>query len=468
MLTDSAVSGSGTVFSSAAEEMTPRETGASSPDGRAPSSSLGEPTVRTEAAAGRDGEIAGLRRLPITLTTPHSPDETDYDSFQSGRDIQGIDWDSTPYTRDEYRAHRLSTYQNYCNLPEKVAAAAARLKDECLATRRGARLYSFTWRRRVANPTIVHFQLRNLVWASAEDGVYYAGEHGIRHYSAETGEDSVVLDLSGRLLSCQVPRVGRVQISSMCVQGRMLAAGGFGGELVVRHLDRPGLLFSDRVSRSDNAITNALEMREKASGAMSVVASNNDTSVRVLDVETGKIDHRISFPWAVNYAAVHPLNPSLLCVVGDHPVGLLVDLASGGRTVSELHGHIDYSFAASWHPGGHLLATGNQDGTARAWDLRYLGTSAACMRGQLGAIRSVRFSPCGSFLAASEPADFVHIWDLASGLQHEQEIDVFGEVAGMSFSGGGEGLYVGLSDAVFGGMLHFQRQRDPRGVDNFL
>lgn len=34
-----------------------------------------------------------------------------------------------------------------------------------------------------------------------------------------------------------------------------------------------------------------------------------------------------------------------------------------GMTVSKLEGHADFSFAAAWHPGGHLLATGNQDTT---------------------------------------------------------------------------------------------------------
>lgn len=29
----------------------------------------------------------------------------------------------------------------------------------------------------------------------------------------------------------------------------------------------------------------------------------------------------------------------------------------------------------------------------------------------MGAIRALRFSPCGRFLAVSEPADFVHIYD---------------------------------------------------------
>ena len=46
-------------------------------------------------------------------------------------------------------------------------------------------------------------------------------------------------------------------------------------------------------------------------------------------------------------------------MVGDDPVAQLTDLKSG-KQVLPLKGHWDYSFAAAWHPDGHLLATGNQ------------------------------------------------------------------------------------------------------------
>ena len=55
---------------------------------------------------------------------------------------------------------------------------------------------------------------------------------------------------------------------------------------------------------------------------------------------------------------------------------LLVDSATG-RRVWPLRGHLDYSFAAAWHPGGTYLATGNQDTTTRIWDIRCLRSSVA-------------------------------------------------------------------------------------------
>ena len=67
----------------------------------------------------------------------------------------------------------------------------------------------------------------------------------------------------------------------------------------------------------------------------------------------------LQYDWAVNFAAACPSNDSLVAVVGDDPVAQLTDLKSG-KQVLPLKGHWDYSFAAAWHPDGHLLATGNQ------------------------------------------------------------------------------------------------------------
>ena len=66
-----------------------------------------------------------------------------------------------------------------------------------------------------------------------------------------------------------------------------------------------------------------------------------------------------SVPWAANWATASPHGGKLLAVVGDDPIGLVLDTATGDR-VAQLKGHLDYSFAAAWHPGGVYLATANQ------------------------------------------------------------------------------------------------------------
>lgn len=132
------------------------------------------------------------------------------------------------------------------------------------------------------------------------------------------------------------------------------------------------------------------------------------------------------------------------------------------QVVSNLKGHLDYSFASAWHPNGQVLATGNQDTTCRLWDVRNLSESFATLKGRMGAIRTIRFTSDGRFMAMAEPADFVHVFDTSSDYSRGQEIDLFGEIAGISFSPDTEALFVGVSDRTYGSLLEFNRRRyDP-------
>lgn len=56
-----------------------------------------------------------------------------------------------------------------------------------------------------------------------------------------------------------------------------------------------------------------------------------------------------------------------------------------------------------------------QDMCTRVWDLRKPSESTVTLHGRLGAVRSLRYSPDGRLLAASEPADFVQLYDVTSG-----------------------------------------------------
>ena len=64
-----------------------------------------------------------------------------------------------------------------------------------------------------------------------------------------------------------------------------------------------------------------------------------------------------------------------------------------------------------------------QDTTTRVWDVRMTGRgSAAVLRGRIGAIRSLRYSPCGRVLAVAEPADFITLYDAREGYEQAQEV----------------------------------------------
>uniref|UniRef100_A0ACD5ZJA5 Uncharacterized protein n=1 Tax=Avena sativa TaxID=4498 RepID=A0ACD5ZJA5_AVESA len=124
----------------------------------------------------------------------------------------------------------------------------------------------------------------------------------------------------------------------------------------MQRLDREGISFCCRTTLDNDVITNAVDISDTSS-------------------PDGK----------------------LIVVVGDNPDGLLVD-ANSGKTVHSMKGHRDYSFASAWNPDGRTFATGNQDKTCRIWDARNLSKAVHVLKGNLGAIRSIRFTSDGQLI----------------------------------------------------------------------
>ena len=92
----------------------------------------------------------------------------------------------------------------------------------------------------------------------------------------------------------------------------------------------------------------------------------------------------------------------------------------------------------------------------------------AVLKGRMGAIRALKFTSNGEFLAMAEPADFVHIFDTESGYVRGQEIDLFGEIAGISFSPDTEALFVAVADRTYGSLLEFNRWRCNQYLDSMF
>lgn len=394
--------------------------------------------------------------------------DTSSSEARRGKDIQGIPWNRLSITRDKYRQTRLEQYKNYENVPNSGEDS----EKECKSTRKGGAYYEFWRNTRSVKSTILHFQLRNLVWATSKHDVYLMSHYSVIHWSALTCERSEVLDVSGHVAPCEkhpgnlLEGFSKTQVSTLSVKDKLLVAGGFQGELICKYLDRPGISFCCRTTHDENAITNALEIYNSPSGALHFIASNNDCGVRDFDMEKFQISKHLRYPWPVNHTSPSP-DGKVIVVVGDNPEGILVD-AQTGKTIQELRGHFDYSFASAWNPDGRTFATGNQDKTCRVWDVRNLSKSVAVLRGNLGAIRSIRFSSDGRFMAMAEPADFVHIFDVGSGYEQEQELDFFGEISGMSFSPDTEALFVGVWDRTYGSLLQYNRRRNYSHLDSLL
>ncbi|KAK3414597.1 hypothetical protein EUGRSUZ_H00461 [Eucalyptus grandis] len=389
---------------------------------------------------------------------------TDTSAVQArkGKDIQGIPWERLNITRDKYRLTRIQQYKNHENVPVSGDVADKEYKQ----VEKGANYYDFFYNTRVVKPTILHFQLRNLVWATSKHDVYLMSNYSVMHWSSLTFNLKEILNFSGHVKPTEkhagtlLEGFMQTQISTLAVKDNFLVAGGFQGEIFCKRLDRKGVSFCTRTTYDDNAITNAVEIYDSLSrGGMHFMAANNDCSTREYDLERFQVVNHLRHPWPVNHTSISP-DRTLTVVVGDHFDGLLVD-TQNGKSVANLTGHRDYSFASAWHPDGRVFATGNQDKTCRVWDIRNLKSPIASLKGNLGAIRSIKFSSDGQFMVMAEPADFVHVYSTKADYNKSQEIDFFGEIYD-------ESLYIGIWDRTYASLLQYNRRHTYRYLDAFL
>ncbi|AEE36064.1 unnamed protein product [Arabidopsis thaliana] len=402
------------------------------------------------------------------LSESKTNNETSALEARNGKDIQGIPWESLNYTRDRYRENRLLHYKNF----ESLFRSREELDKECLQVEKGKNFYDFQFNTRLVKSTIAHFQLRNLVWATSKHDVYFMNNYSLMHWSSLLQRGKEVLNVAKPIVPSMKQHgslsqsVSRVQISTMAVKDDLIVAGGFQGELICKKINEPEVAFCTKLTSADNDITNSVDIYNAPSGSLRVMTANNDCTVRLFDATNFALLNRFAFHWSVNNISTSP-DGKLVAVLGDSPECLLADTGSG-KVIHGLEGHLDYSFSSAWHPNGQILATGNQDTTCRLWDVRNLSQSLKVLKGNMGAIRALRFTSDGRFLAMAEPADFVHLFDTEAGYSQCQEIDLFGEIAGISFSPDTEALFVGVADRTYGSLLEFNRKRNHSYVDSIF
>jgi WD40 repeat protein len=85
-----------------------------------------------------------------------------------------------------------------------------------------------------------------------------------------------------------------------------------------------------------------------------------------------------------------------------------------GRHLTELRGHPSKALAAAFSPGGDLIVTGGDDGTARLWEAA-TGRSLKELRGHTSKVVSVAFSPDGKLVLTSSWDGTSRIWELSTG-----------------------------------------------------
>ncbi|RHZ79609.1 hypothetical protein Glove_143g62 [Diversispora epigaea] len=387
-----------------------------------------------------ESNLSEQKRSPLWLREVTSKDA------ENGMDVQGITWDTLNVSRQRYRELRLMDYKNY----ENVQKSHDEIKKEIKPVRTNAQFYNFKYTTLSHKCSIVHFQLRNLLWSTGRNDIFYTHSSRIGHWNSIMKNSDVALDLSLNNRNAETI----FEISTFACKDNYLLVGGLYGEFACRRIDADPIQFGT-ITTDANGITNHMDIIESRTGGAAVaVISSNDKKSRIMDLATLRFTDTYDFQWPVNCTSVSP-NKDLLCVVGDDTDSVVVS-ADSGKPIATLKGHIDFSFACCWSPDGKIIATGNQDKTTRLYDTRNMSKAFNVLGARIGAVRSLHFSEDGRYLAMAEPADFVHIFD-AHTFERSQVIDLFGEIAGVTFTPDAEGLYIANADENYGCILEYER-----------
>jgi hypothetical protein len=126
-------------------------------------------------------------------------------------------------SRAEYRQQRVQRYRNYMNvIPEddcpavRAELTAGWPQPTVLADRQWPYAFMRNWR--AVASSILHFQLRNLLWAASAHDVAVVYDNRVQHWNSVTRSVTDVLDLRGWPKGPRLPGLSRVQVG-MYFQG---------------------------------------------------------------------------------------------------------------------------------------------------------------------------------------------------------------------------------------------------------
>ncbi|EFJ40600.1 hypothetical protein VOLCADRAFT_99573 [Volvox carteri f. nagariensis] len=279
--------------------------------------------------------------------------------------------------------------------------------------------------------------LRDLVAAGdTSDELLFVCDSSVLQYNSTSREVTAVLSLDW-------------SPNSMTYAHGILAAGGPNSQLCVKDLREKRVLHRDSLGGSVN---NAVHVARMAPGQLVLYACNNDYIVKVFNIGPQSLVPTTSFRTQVpvNYCALSP-DGRLLSCVGDstETVVYAVRESSYTRLYSFREAH-DTGSSTAWSPSGTFLASAHQDGTLAVWDVR--APTAVHKRRLATACRNVKFSPgVLDLMAFAEHEDLAHIVDVRqwSQVQHLNAGCGQGrDISGISFTAGGDRLWVGLDDCV--------------------
>jgi len=356
------------------------------------------------------------------------PKKTSFKHGEKIQDIQCIDWDTSNNsffgTRSDFRHLLTSHFRDFYNV---------------LTTRPNHKSYTFVELERLVIPRSFykvpqiannHFQLHYSFEVLSPTKYIHTVKDGISIFDValQTGEKVAKGDC----------------IYSFDVYGEILAYG-CESDLFIKSLakEEEELNASTKLTLEEN-IVNHVEFLNSRTGAVQLMVGGNSKNINIFDMEQlEKPITTLEVSHYVNHFSINPRNESLVMVALDATDCELYDLRTCQRT-HQLEGHFDFSFSCDWRTDDNTVASGNQDCSAKIWDLR-TGTSTLTIPSVRHAVGRVQFLESSNLLFLGEIANFMSFYDLQEyGIT--QTIDYFGLLVGLAEINRSGKIAVAVSD----------------------
>jgi len=150
-----------------------------------------------------------------------------------------------------------------------------------------------------------------------------------------------------------------------------------------------------------------------AFGSSTEVFYDGDTSIKLLEIASGKVLRLIGHTESVNAIAFSP-DSRQLASGGDDDTIRLWEVATG-REIKAISSFKDNVQTVAFSPDGRWLACGNRDSTFKLFEMA--AEREISLSGQIGGINALALSPDRRWLASGGDDRKVMLWELTTGRQ---------------------------------------------------
>jgi hypothetical protein len=179
-----------------------------------------------------------------------------------------------------------------------------------------------------------------------------------------------------------------------------------------------------------------------------VAAGNEDNTLRLWDVKTGRISGPALAGHTANvYSVAFSPDGKRIVSGSDDKTLRLWDARTGKPIGAPFTGHTDGVYSVAYSPDGKRIVSASNDLTLRLWDADTGKPIGEPLTGHTASINCITFSPDGAWIVSGSNGNNLRLWDASTGKQIGQKfIGHMDSVNSVAFSPDSSRIVSGSSD----------------------